>query len=359
MQYQTPKDSMPANANKTALITGITGQDGSYLVELLLEKGYNIHGLVRRTSQFNRERIDESRAKASARGQVFDLHYGDLADASSISRVIAKVKPDELYNLGGQSHVGVSFEEPEYTALVDALGVLRLLESIKHISPSTRFYQASSSELFGSTGGKSANESTPFRPRSPYAAAKQYAYWTVVNYRESYGLHASNGILFNHESPRRGENFVTRKITLGFARIRAGLDQSLRLGNLDSRRDWGYAKEYVELMWRLLQQEKADDYVIATGEAHSVREFVEQAAMAAGFEIRWEGKGEHEIGRDIKSGRILVQIDPRYYRPSEIDSTVGDPSKAKTKLGWSAQTRFSELVALMVRADMERLSPRV
>jgi GDPmannose 4,6-dehydratase len=340
---------------KTALITGITGQDGSYLVELLLDKGYHIHGLVRRTSQFNRERIDDSRAKASARGQTFDLHYGDLADASSISRVIAKVKPDELYNLGGQSHVGVSFEEPEYTALVDALGVLRLMESIKHISPTTRFYQASSSELFGSTGGKPANEQTPFRPRSPYAAAKQYAYWTIVNYRESYGLHASNGILFNHESPRRGENFVTRKITQGFARIRAGLDQSLRLGNLESRRDWGYAKEYVELMWRILQQDKADDYVIATGESHSVREFVEHAAKAAGFDLRWEGKGEHEVGRDAKTSKVLVQIDPRYYRPSEIDITAADPSKARAKLGWNPKVRFPDLVKLMVTADLERL----
>jgi GDPmannose 4,6-dehydratase len=346
---------MPSTQNKTALITGITGQDGSYLVELLLEKGYNIHGLVRRTSQFNRARIDESREHAAHKGQVFDLHYGDLADASSIARIIAKVKPDELYNLAGQSHVGVSFEEPEYTALVDALGVLRLLESIKHISPNTRFYQASSSELFGNTGGKPANESTPFRPRSPYAAAKQYAFWTTVNYRESYGLHASNGILFNHESPRRGENFVTRKITLGFARIRAGLDQSLRLGNLESRRDWGFAKEYVELMWRILQQDHADDYVIATGESHSVREFVEQAALAAGFVIRWEGKGEHEMGRDAESGRILVQIDPRYYRPSEIDATVGDPAKARVKLGWSPKVKFRDLVALMVHADLEHL----
>jgi GDPmannose 4,6-dehydratase len=341
--------------SKTALITGITGQDGSYLVELLLDKGYHIHGLVRRTSQFNRERIDESRAKASGRGQTFDLHYGDLADASSISRIIAKVKPDELYNLGGQSHVGVSFEEPEYTALVDALGVLRLLESIKHISPGTRFYQASSSELFGSTGGKPANESTPFRPRSPYAAAKQYAYWTVVNYRESYNLHASNGILFNHESPRRGENFVTRKITLGFARIRAGLEQSLRLGNLESRRDWGYAKEYVELMWRLLQQDKADDYVIATGESHSVREFVEHAARAAGFDLRWEGQAVKEVGRDAKTGRILVQIDPRYYRPAEIDIAAADPGKARAKLDWNPRVRFAELVKLMVKADLERL----
>lgn len=340
---------------KTALITGITGQDGSYLVELLLEKGYHIHGLVRRTSQINRERIDQTRAQAASRGQTFDLHYGDLADASSISRIIARVKPDELFNLGGQSHVGVSFEEPEYTALVDALGVLRLLESIKHISPQTRFYQASSSELFGSTGGKPANEQTAFRPRSPYAAAKQYAYWTVVNYRESYGLHASNGILFNHESPRRGETFVTRKITLGFARIRAGLDQSLRLGNLDARRDWGYAKEYVELMWRLLQQDKADDYVIATGESHSVREFVEHAARAAGFDIRWEGKAENEVGRDAASGRVLVQIDPRYYRPSEIDVTMADPSKARLRLNWNPKTRFPDLVKLMVRADLERL----
>lgn len=340
--------------SKTALITGITGQDGSYLVELLLDKGYHIHGLVRRTSQFNRERIDQTRSQAAARGQTFELHYGDLADASSISRVIAKVRPDELYNLGGQSHVGVSFEEPEYTALVDALGVLRLLESIKHISPTTRLYQASSSELFGSTGGRPANEQTPFRPRSPYAAAKQYAYWTVVNYRESYGLHASNGILFNHESPRRGENFVTRKITLGMARIRAGLEQTLRLGNLDARRDWGYAKEYVELMWRILQQQAADDYVIATGESRSVREFVEHAARFAGFDLRWEGSGVHEVGRDAKSGRVLVQIDPRYYRPAEIDVAAADPGKAGAKLNWNPQVRFPELVRIMMKADLER-----
>jgi GDPmannose 4,6-dehydratase len=340
---------------KVALVTGIAGQDGSYLVELLLEKGYDVHGMVRRTSQLSRTRIDESRDLAAQRGQVFALHYGDLADASSISRVVAKVRPDELYNLGGQSHVGVSFEEPEYTALVDSLGVLRLLESIKHISPATRFYQASSSELFGSTGGKPATETTPFRPRSPYATAKQYAFWTVVNYREAYGLHAGNGILFNHESPRRGENFVTRKITLGFARIRAGLDKSLRLGNLDTRRDWGFAKEYVELMWRMLQQDQADDYVIATGESHSVREFVEQAARAAGYDILWDGAGENEVGRDAKTGVPLVQIDPRHYRPSEIDSAMGDPSKAREKLGWNPQVKFQKLVELMVRADLEQL----
>jgi GDPmannose 4,6-dehydratase len=350
---------MPTTSEKVALVTGITGQDGSYLVELLLEKGYHIHGLVRRTSQLNRSRIDETRKKASERGQVFDLHYGDLADASSISRVIAKVRPDELYNLGGQSHVGVSFEEPEYTALVDALGVLRLLESIKHICPSTRFYQASSSELFGSTGGVPATELHAFRPRSPYAAAKQYAYWTVANYREAYGLHASNGILFNHESPRRGENFVTRKISLGFARIRAGLDQTLRLGNLDARRDWGYAKEYVELMWRILQQPHADDYVIATGESHSVRDFVSCAARAAGYELVWEGSGVDEVGRDVATGRVLVEIDPHYYRPSEIDSTVGDPSKARQLLGWNPQVRFAELVRLMVEADLSRLGVTV
>jgi len=340
---------------KVALITGIAGQDGSYLVELLLGKGYDVHGMVRRTSQLSRVRIDKSRELAAERGQTFALHYGDLSDASSISRVVAKVRPDELYNLGGQSHVGISFEEPEYTALVDSLGVLRLLESIKHISPETRFYQASSSELFGSTGAKPASETTPFRPRSPYATAKQYAYWTVVNYREAYGLHAGNGILFNHESPRRGENFVTRKITLGFARIRAGLDTSLRLGNLDTRRDWGFAEEYVELMWRMLQQDEADDYVIATGESHSVREFVEAAARATSYDIRWEGVGEKEVGYDAKTGASLVQIDPRHYRPTEIDSAIGDPSKARTKLGWNPKVKFHQLVELMVRADLEQL----
>jgi GDPmannose 4,6-dehydratase len=340
---------------KVALITGIAGQDGSYLVELLLEKGYDVHGMVRRTSLLSRARIDRSRELATERGQIFTLHYGDLSDGSSIFRVVAKVRPDELYNLGGQSHVGVSFEEPEYTALVDSVGVLRLLESIRHIGAETRFYQASSSELFGSTDGKPANEKTPFRPRSPYATAKQYAFWTVVNYRETYGLHASNGILFNHESPRRGENFVTRKITLGFARIRAGLESSLRLGNLDARRDWGFAKEYVELMWRMLQQDDADDYVIATGESHSVREFVEHAARAAGYDIRWEGSGAQEIGYDVLSGAALVHIDPRHYRPAEIAHAVGDPAKARSKLGWSPRVTFQELVELMVRADLQEL----
>lgn len=341
--------------HKVALITGIAGQDGSYLAELLLGKGYDVHGLVRRTSQLNRDRIDKSRARATSQGQIFELHYGDLADASSISRVIARVRPDELYNLGGQSHVGVSFEEPEYTALVDALGVLRFLEAVRHICPETRFYQACSSELFGSTGGKPADETTPFRPRSPYATAKQYAYWTVVNYRESYGLRACNGILFNHESPRRGENFVTRKITLGVARMATGSEQPLRLGNLNAVRDWGYAKEYVDLMWRMLQQENLDDYVIATGEAHSVREFVEHAVRTIGSEIRWEGTGEAEVGRDARTGRLLVQIDPRYYRPSELDATVGNPSKASRLLGWKPEIKFAELVKLMVRADIDLL----
>jgi GDPmannose 4,6-dehydratase len=343
---------------KVALITGIAGQDGSYLSELLLEKGYDVHGLVRRTSQLSRTRIDESREAAAAQNRVFALHYGDLADASSMARVIAKVRPDELYNLGGQSHVGVSFEEPEYTALVDSLGVLRLLELIKQISPDTRFYQASSSELFGSTGGQLASETTPFRPRSPYATAKQYAYWTVVNYREAYGLHTSNGILFNHESPRRGENFVTRKITLGFARIRAQQETTLWLGNLDTRRDWGFAKEYVELMWRMLQEDTGDDYVVSTGESHSVREFVEHAARAAGFEIRWDGAGEKEVGHDARTGAALVRIDPRHYRPSEVAAAVGDPSKARTKLGWNPKVTFRDLVELMVRADLERLGVR-
>jgi GDPmannose 4,6-dehydratase len=340
---------------KAALITGVTGQDGSYLSELLLEKGYDVHGLVRRTSQFNRERIDATRARAAKAGQVFDLHYGDLMDASSLSRVLAKVKPDEIYNLGGQSHVGVSFEEPEYTVMADGVGVLRLLELVKSIAPHARFYQASSSELFGSTGGTPADESTPFRPRSPYAAAKQYAYWTVVNYREAYALHACNGILFNHESPRRGESFVTRKITLAFARIRAGQQSSLTLGNMDAKRDWGYAKEYVEVMWRMLQAPRADDFVIATGEAHTVREFAEHAARGVGFEIRWEGRGADERGFDRSSGRELVRVDPRYYRPSELDAAIGNPAKAKEKLGWAAQVRFADLVALMVRADTDSL----
>jgi GDPmannose 4,6-dehydratase len=344
---------------RVALVTGIAGQDGSYLVELLLAKGYDVHGLVRRTSQIARGRIDATREAAVRDGRVFDLHYGDLADASSISRVVAKTRPSELYNLAGQSHVAVSFEEPEYTALVDSLGVLRLLEAIRHISPHTRFYQACSSELFGSTGGRPANEAAPFRPRSPYAAAKQYAFWTVVNYREAYGLHACNGILFNHESPRRGENFVTRKITMGFARLRAGVAGPLRLGNLDARRDWGYAKEYVEAMWLMLQQDAADDYVVATGEAHSVREFVEHAARAAGFEVRWEGRGTEEVGRDARSGDVLVEVDPRYYRPSEIDVAVGDAARARERLGWKPTVKFADLVRLMVRADLELLGAPV
>ncbi len=341
---------------KVALITGVTGQDGSYLSELLLEKGYDVHGLVRRTSQFNRARIDATRAEATKRGQVFELHYGDLIDASSIARVLAKIRPDELYNLGGQSHVGVSFEEPEYTAMADAVGVLRLLEGIRNICPHTRFYQASSSELFGNTGGKPADEITTFHPRSPYAAAKQYAFWTVVNYREAYGLHAGNGILFNHESPRRGENFVTRKITLSFARIKAGLQSHLSLGNMDAKRDWGYAKEYVEVMWRMMQTEKADDFVIATGEAHSVRELVEHAARAVGYDIQWRGQAEKEVGVDRASGRELVKIDPRYFRPNELDATIGNPAKAREKLGWSARVKFADLVKLMVEADVASVS---
>ncbi len=344
---------------RSALITGVTGQDGSYLSELLLDRGYDVHGLVRRTSQFNRARIDAARGDAAKRGQVFELHYGDLIDASSLSRVLAKVQPDEIYNLGGQSHVGVSFEEPEYTVMADGVGVLRMLELVKSITPKARFYQASSSELFGNTGGRPADETTAFRPRSPYAAAKQYAYWTVVNYREAYGLHACNGILFNHESPRRGENFVTRKITLAFARIKAGLQSHLALGNMDAKRDWGYAKEYVEVMWRLLQAPQADDFVIATGEAHTVREFVEHAARCVGFEIEWHGKADKEVGIDRASGRELVKIDPRYFRPHELDATIGNPAKAHEKLGWSAQVKFAQLVKLMVDADVAGIGAAV
>jgi len=336
----------------TALITGITGQDGSYLAELLIEKGYEVHGLARRTSLFNRSRIEEARDGARAQGKVFELHYGDLGDSSSVNRVLAAVRPDEVYNLAAQSHVGVSFQQPEYTTDVCATGVLRLLESIRANGLESRFYQASTSELFGKVVEVPQTETTPFYPRSPYAVAKQYGFWIVKNYRESYGLHASNGILFNHESPRRGENFVTRKITIGLAKVKHGGQKSVRLGNLDAKRDWGFAGDYVEMMWRMLQQQEPDDYVAATGETHSVRDFVERAAEVAEFELEFEGTGDAEVGRDRKTGQVVVEVDPNFYRPAEVDLLVGDSSRAREKLGWSPTVRFAELVEMMMTADL-------
>lgn len=343
-------------SGKVAVITGITGQDGSYLAELLLSKGYAVHGVARRTSMFNRSRIEAAREAALAAGQVYALHYGDLGDSSSLNRILAETRPDEVYNLAAQSHVAVSFQQPEYTCDVDGNGVLRLLESIRVNGLDARFYQASTSELYGQVVETPQTESTPFHPRSPYAVAKLYAYWIVRNYRESYGMHASNGILFNHESERRGENFVTRKITLGLARVKHGLQARLSLGNMDAQRDWGHARDYVEAMWLMLQQEEPDDYVVATGETHSVREFVEAAAPVAGFEIEWEGSGSDEVGRDRKSGEIVVEVDPQFYRPAEVDLLHGDPSKAREKLGWSPRISFEELAVLMMEADLEALA---
>ncbi|MDH3520258.1 MAG: GDP-mannose 4,6-dehydratase [Myxococcales bacterium] len=341
---------------KIALITGITGQDGSYLADFLLERNYDVHGIARRTSLFNRGRIEESRARALASGRVYALHYGDMSDSSSLNRIVAETRPHELYHLAAQSHVAVSFAQPEYTCDVDANGVLRLLEAIRSNRFETRFYQASTSELYGKVREVPQNEETPFYPRSPYAAAKLYGYWIVRNYRESYGMHASNGILFNHESPRRGENFVTRKITLGLARIKSGRQSKISMGNLDALRDWGYAADYVEAMWLVLQQDEPDDYVIATGEMHSVREFIERAARIAGFDLQWEGAGVGEIGRDARSGAVIVDVDPRYYRPAEVEQLMGDATKARKKLGWQPRVGFEELVELMMEADLEAAS---
>ena len=344
---------MAGSKRKVAVITGITGQDGSYLAELLLEKGYDVHGIARRTSLFNRSRIDDARDAATRAGRVYALEYGDLGDSSSLNRVLAKTRPDEVYNLAAQSHVAVSFQQPEYTADVDGTGVLRLLESIRANELPARFYQASTSELYGKAQQIPQNEETPFHPRSPYAIAKLYGYWIVRNYRESYGMHASNGILFNHESERRGENFVTRKITLGLARVKHGRQQRVSLGNLDAKRDWGHARDYVEAMWRMLQQDEADDYVIATGETRSVREFIEHAAAYAGMQIEWEGSGTEEVGRDRRTGQIVIDVDPSFYRPAEVDLLLGDPSKARERLGWKPRTTFAELAELMMKADLE------
>lgn len=341
------------NMTKKALITGITGQDGSYLAEFLLEKGYEVHGLIRRASTFNTERIDHIYQDPHEKKRRLSLHYGDLTDGSNLSRLIRTIAPDEIYNLGAQSHVRVSFDIPEFTADVDALGVLRMLDAIRESGLKTRFYQASSSEMFGAASEAPQKETTPFYPRSPYGVAKVFAYWITKNYRESYDMFASNGILFNHESPRRGETFVTRKITRGFVDIQLGKEECLYLGNLDAKRDWGYAKDYVEGMWMMLQHSQADDFVLATGETHSVREFAEEAAAVLGFQLAWKGSGLTEEGVDSKTGKTIVKIDERYFRPAEVDLLLGDYSKAKKELGWEPKTKFKELVKLMVEADLE------
>jgi len=341
--------------NRVALITGVTGQDGSYLAEYLLGLGYEVHGVKRRSSSFNTARVDHLYRDPHEGDVRFHLHYGDLTDATNLIRIVQEVRPDEIYNLAAQSHVQVSFETAEYTANADALGTLRLLEAIRilGLGGRTRFYQASTSELFGAAAEVPQRETTPFRPRSPYAAAKLYAYWITVNYREAYGLHASNGILFNHESPVRGETFVTRKITRAVAAIHHGLQRRLYLGNLDARRDWGHARDYAEGMWRILQQDAPDDYVLATGETRSVREFVEAAFAVVGRRIVWRGTGVDEVGLDAATGEALVAVDPRYFRPTEVDLLLGDASKARAALGWAPRVGFEELVAEMVRADLE------
>lgn len=340
--------------SKVALITGVTGQDGAYLAEFLLNKGYTVHGIKRRASMFNTGRIDHLYQDLHEQNVKFILHYGDLTDATNLIRIIQEVQPDEIYNLAAQSHVQVSFETPEYTANSDALGTLRILEAMRILNLNdTRFYQASTSELYGKVQEIPQNEKTPFYPRSPYAAAKLYAYWITVNYREAYNLFACNGILFNHESPIRGETFVTRKITRAVARISLGLQDRLYLGNIDAKRDWGFAGDYVEAMWMMLQQDKPDDYVIATGETHTVREFVELAFSQVGQVIEWQGKGVDEKGTDAKTGRVLVEIDPRYFRPTEVEMLLGDSSKAKIKLGWGPRVSFAELCSMMVEADLE------
>lgn len=342
--------------DKVALITGVTGQDGAYLAQLLLRKGYVVHGVKRRSSSFNTERVDDIYVDPHERDTRFFLHYGDLTDATNLIRLVQETRPSEIYNLGAQSHVQVSFETPEYTGNSDALGTLRLLEAIRilRLEKSVRFYQASTSELYGKAQQVPQSETTPFHPRSPYAAAKLYAYWITVNYREAYGMFAANGILFNHESPTRGETFVTRKITRAVAAIDRGLQDTLYLGNIDARRDWGHARDYVEGMWRILQHDVPDDFVLATGETHSVREFVELAFAQTGRTIRWQGQGVDEIGVDADSGAALVRIDPRYFRPTEVDLLLGDASKAKARLGWTHTVGFRELVAEMVQADLAR-----
>jgi len=352
-------------SKKVALITGITGQDGSYLAEFLLEKGYEVHGIKRRASSFNTQRIDHMYEDLHSENKKFILHYGDLSDSSNLTRIIQQIKPDEVYNLGAQSHVAVSFESPEYTADVDALGVLRILEAIRLLGfeKKTRFYQASTSELFGLVQEIPQKETTPFYPRSPYAAAKLYGYWITVNYRESYGMYACNGILFNHESPRRGETFVTRKITRGLANIAQGLEKCLYMGNLNSLRDWGHAKDYVRMQWLMLQQEKPEDFVIATGVQYSVRQFIDWSAKELGISVRFENEGINEVGTvekidgdnapALKKGDVIVRIDPKYFRPSEVETLLGDPTKAKEKLGWTPVITVQEMCAEMVREDLQ------
>lgn len=342
---------------KTALITGITGQDGAYLAEFLLNKGYIVHGIKRRSSSFNTQRIDHLYKDPHERNVNFFMHYGDLTDSTNLIRIVQEVQPDEIYNLAAQSHVQVSFDTPEYTANSDAVGTLRLLEAIRilGLEKKTKFYQASTSELYGKVQEIPQSETTPFYPRSPYGAAKLYAYWVTVNYREAYDMFACNGILFNHESPIRGETFVTRKITMAVARIKKGLQDKLYLGNLDAKRDWGFAGDYVEAMWLMLQQDEPDDLVIATGKMHSVREFVDMAFAEVGIHLKWRGMGADEVGIDDETEKVVVEIDPRYYRPTEVELLLGDPTKAKEKLGWEAKVGLRELVKMMVEGDMGKL----
>jgi len=341
-------------SKKTALITGITGQDGAYLAEFLLSKNYEVHGIKRRASSFNTSRIDHIYQDPHEEQVNFILHYGDLTDATNLIRIIQEIQPDEIYNLAAQSHVAVSFESPEYTANADALGTLRLLEAIRilKLAQKTRFYQASTSELFGKVQQTPQTETTPFYPRSPYAVAKLYAYWITVNYREAYGIYGCNGILYNHESPIRGETFVTRKITRGLARIKLGLQDCLYLGNLNARRDWGHARDFVEMQWLMLQQPQPDDYIIATGQQYSVRQFIEQVAQHLDISIEWRGTGSAEKGYDQKTGHCLIAVDPRYFRPTEVETLLGDPTKAKTKLGWQPRISFEQLVAEMIQEDL-------
>jgi len=341
-------------STKTALITGITGQDGAYLAELLLEKGYEVHGIKRRSSLFNTNRIDHLYQDPHDKNPTFVLHHGDLTDSSSLIRIIQEVQPDEIYNLAAQSHVAVSFEEPEYTANSDALGALRILEAIRilGLEKKTKYYQASTSELFGEVQETPQNEKTPFHPRSPYAVAKLYAYWITINYREAYGIYACNGILFNHESPIRGETFVTRKITRALARIKLGLQDNLFLGNMDAKRDWGHAKDYVEMQWLMLQQDKPEDFAISTGVQYTVRDFVNLAAKELDIEIKWDGRGVDETGTDVATGKIIIRVDPRYFRPTEVETLLGDSTKAREKLGWTPKISFEELVKEMVTCDL-------
>ena len=344
---------------RKALISGITGQDGSYLAELLLDKGYEVHGIIRRSSSFNRGRIDHLYIQnESLMNKRLFLHYGDVTDTSNLNRLLEKITPDEIYNLAAQSHVKVSFDVPEYTAQVDAVGTLRFLDAIRETGVKTRFYQASTSELFGKVRESPQTETTPFYPRSPYGVAKLYGYWIVINYREAYNLFACNGILFNHESPRRGEGFVTRKITLAAARIKLGLQKTVALGNLNAKRDWGFAPEYCDGMWRMLQQDTAEDFVLATGTTHTVREFADLAFGLLDMPLEWQGEGPAERGVDRKSGEVRVQVDPRYYRPTEVDLLIGDATRARTKLGWAPTTPFPDLVAMMAKSDFEKVTKR-